>query len=142
MLSIPLQALLKAAFLASCQSGCQLAALFCLFRTRDTVDIKGLEWKTRVWPGAHCFQDTTASQLVQDIGAFKVHWLVLGVGLDAADIVGLHCMQCRHELGQLFLEAVAYRRKLVAGYRLPATLSLQNMTHGAEKMLYLRSNQY
>ena len=38
---------------------------------------------------------------------------VEGVGLDAADVVGLHAVQGLHELAQLALEAAAHRRELV-----------------------------
>ncbi len=44
----------------------------------------------------------------------KVCARVVGVGLDAADVVGLHAVQRLHELAQLALEAAAHARKLVA----------------------------
>ncbi len=38
---------------------------------------------------------------------------VEAVGLDAADVVGLHLVQRLHQVMQLALEATAHRRKLV-----------------------------
>ena len=48
--------------------------------------------------GVYRFKDSPASQLMEDIVVLEVHGPVLGVGLDAADVVGLHRVQRRHEL--------------------------------------------
>ncbi len=66
--------------------------------------------------------------------------LVLGVGLDTADVVGFHLMQRFHQLCQLFLEAAAYTAELVPLPNLAApTLrclccNLQLDGHSADKV--------
>jgi hypothetical protein len=55
------------------------------------------------------------AHLVQHIQVLKVHGPVEGVGLDAADVVGLHAVQRHHQLAQLPLEPRTHGTELVAG---------------------------
>ncbi len=74
-------------------------------------------WSCRLsWQHIQCrsILDPWLALLGKQPVLFRLALLVLGIGLDAADVMRFHLVQSVHQLLQLLLEAAAHTTELVA----------------------------